>query len=502
MSELSVYVLGRMREGLFPGDKALRAAAADVAIEPRTTQLLHAWRVPLALGALSGAISAALLWLGPPGNDTAAHVYQLWLYQHHGLTPWDNYWYSGRWVFVTYSLLYYPLAAVVGIKLLAVISVATAAAAFARLVRWTPAAVTFAVVWGAYTISGAYPFMLGAALALLALLTRRVWLFALLAALTWAVSPLAVLMLAVAVVGMRRRKESLITLGLIALQVVLAHVFHGRGHFPFPWPEILAALVFSVGGAIFARDRALRGIFVAYTALVVLSVAFQSQLGENAARLRFAALPLALLVVRGHRLWIAVPLVALCTAYNITPLAIAYEKGREERAHNHSFWVPAIDFLRAHEDPNFRVNAIDTVGHWEAVHLPEAGFPITRGWYRQDDFPENEILYSDDLNMKTYVRWLHERGVRYVLVPRDRLDYSSKREAVVAAKLHFVTRRGDVSIYEVPRPRSIAPGATILRLTHDQVTLRVPKAGRYTLAIRGHETFVAPRSGTFTLDFS
>ena len=334
-----------------------------------------AWRFPLALGALAGAISAALLWLGPPGNDTAAHVYQLWLFQHHGLTPWDNYWYSGRWVFVTYSLMYYPLAAIVGIKPLAVLSIAIGAAAFARLVRWKPAAVTFAVVWGAYTISGAYPFMLGAAFALPALLTRRVWLFALLAALTWAASPLAVLMLAVAVVGMRRRKESLITLGLIALQVVLAHIFHGRGHFPFPWPEILASLVFSVGGAILARDRALRGIFIAYTALVVLAVAFQSQLGENAARLRFAALPLSLLVVRGHRLWIAVPLVALCASYNITPLVISYDQGRDERAHNHSFWVPAIDFLRAHEDPNFRVNAVDTVGHWEAVHHSRGRLP-------------------------------------------------------------------------------------------------------------------------------
>jgi len=486
-----------MAEGL-----SLSHGLASLGRRGRTRRLLLAWRVPLALGALAGAISATLLWLGPPGNDTAAHVYQLWLFQHHGLTPWDNYWYSGRWVFVTYSLLYYPLAAIVGIKPLAVLSIAIGAAAFARLVRWKPATVTFAVVWGAYTISGAYPFMLGAAFALLALLTRRLWLFALLAALAWAVSPLAVLMLAVAVVGMRRRRESLITVGLIALQVVLAHIFHGRGHFPFPWPEILAALVFSVGGAILARDRALRGIFVAYTALVVLAVLFQSQLGENAARLRFAALPLSLLVVRGHRLWIAVPLVALCASYNITPLVISYDQGRDERAHNHSFWVPAIDFLRAHEDPNFRVNAIDTVGHWEAVHLPEAGFPITRGWYRQDDFPENEILYSDDLNTKTYVRWLHERGVRYVLLPRDRLDYSSKREAVVATTLHFVTRRGDVSIYETPRPRPIAPGATILRFTHDQVTLRVPKAGRYTLAIRGHETFVAPRAGTFTLDFS
>ena len=134
--------------------------------------------------------------------------------------------------------------------------------------------------------------------------------------------------------------------------------------------------------------------------------------------------------------------------------------------------------------------------------MPEAGFPITRGWYRQDDFPENEILYSDDLNLRTYVRWLHERGVRYVLVPDDRLDYSSKREAAVATKLHFVTRRGDVSIYEAPRPVPIAPGADILSLTHERVTLRVPRAGRYALAIRGHETFVAPRAGTFTLDFS
>jgi hypothetical protein len=470
--------------------------------DPRAKELSLVWRDSVALGVLAGAIAAALLWLGPPGADTAAHVYQLWLFRHHGLTPWDNYWYSGRWVFVTYSFLYYPLAAFVGIKVLAILSVATASAAFARLVRWTPATVTFALVWGAYTISGAYPFMLGAAFALLALLTRRVWLFAILAALTWAASPLAVLMLAVAVVGLRRRMESLLTLALMGLQVVLAHIFHGRGHFPFPWPEILASLVFSVGGAVLARGRALRGIFLAYAGLVVLSVTFQSQLGENAARLRFAALPLALLVVRGHRFRIAVPLVALCAAYNVTPLLSSYEKGRDEHAHHRAFWASAIQFLRAHDDPNFRVNALDTVGHWEAVRLPEAGFPITRGWYRQDDFPENAILYSDDLNLKTYVSWLHSRGVRYVLVPQDRLDYSSRREAVVAAKLHFVTRRGHVAIYEVPHPRRIVPGATIVRLTHDQVRLRVPRAGRYTLAIRGHEHFEAPRAGTFTLDFS
>jgi hypothetical protein len=475
--------------------------AGEVALGPRATRLTLEWRDEIVLGALAAAVGAALLWFGPPGADTAAHVYQRDLFRNEGLVTWDNFWYSGRHVFVTYSWLYYPLAALVGIKLLATLSLGAAAAAFTRLVEWTPAALTFAVVWGLYALSGAYPFMLGVAFALLALLSRRSWVFALLAALAWAASPLAVLLLAVVVVGLRRWRAAAFTLALIAFQIVLAHLYHGRGHFPFPWSELIAALVFAGGGTIVARGR-VRRFFAAYLAFVLLAFAFQSQLGENAARLRYMAIPLSLLAVRRRPLWVAAPLVALCISYNLSPLVWNYVKGADERANRRSYWTPALAFLRAHRDPNFRVNALDTVTHWEAVYVPEAGFPITRGWYRQDDFPENEILYSDDLNLKTYVRWLHERGVRYVLVPDDRLDYSSKREAAVATKLHFVTRRGDVSIYEAPRPVPIAPGANILRLTHEGVTLRVPRAGRYTLAIRGHETFVAPRGGTFTLDFS
>src|SRR5579859_7701935 len=43
---------------------------------------------------VAGLIAAALLWLGPPGSDTAAHVYQRWLLMRHGFASWDNYWYS------------------------------------------------------------------------------------------------------------------------------------------------------------------------------------------------------------------------------------------------------------------------------------------------------------------------------------------------------------------------------------------------------------------------
>ena len=42
----------------------------------------------------------------------------------HGFTLWDNFWYAGRYAFVGYSVLYYPLAALLGIRLLAVLTIA------------------------------------------------------------------------------------------------------------------------------------------------------------------------------------------------------------------------------------------------------------------------------------------------------------------------------------------------------------------------------------------
>src|SRR5471030_1068883 len=86
-----------------------------------------------AVAAAAGA--AALVWLGPPGADLAAHVYQRAMFIQHGFALWSNYWYAGHYRYITYSLLYYPLAAVIGIKLLAVATAALAAAAFTTLVR-------------------------------------------------------------------------------------------------------------------------------------------------------------------------------------------------------------------------------------------------------------------------------------------------------------------------------------------------------------------------------
>ena len=120
-------------------------------------------REALLSAAAAASIAALLAWLGPPGTDLAAHAYQRTLFLQHGFTLWNNFWYAGRYSFVTYSILYYPLAAFLGIKLLAVATIALASLAFAVVLwrewgaetRWSSR--TFAVVWAGIVLSAAFP---------------------------------------------------------------------------------------------------------------------------------------------------------------------------------------------------------------------------------------------------------------------------------------------------------------------------------------------------------
>jgi hypothetical protein len=164
----------------------------------------------LAPTASAAALAALLVWLGPPGADLAAHAYQRTVFLEHGFVLWNNFWYAGRYSFVTYSILYYPLAAALGIKLLAVLTVALAVGAFAVSVRqeWGREATWsirgFAVVWALLVLSAAYPFMLGSAFALVAIcfLQRRLlWPFTAFTVLTLAASPVAFLLLVVVLLG-------------------------------------------------------------------------------------------------------------------------------------------------------------------------------------------------------------------------------------------------------------------------------------------------------------
>jgi hypothetical protein len=493
----------------------LRSGGASTRTLP-PMETARAVRREAALSAAAAAgIAALLAWLGPPGSDLAAHAYQRTVFLQHGFALWNNFWYAGRYSFVTYSLLYYPLAALLGIRLLAVATIATASLAFAVVLgrqwgstaRWSSR--TFAVVWAGIVLSAAFPFALGVALALLALWAlqaRRTWRFAALAGLTLAASPVAFLLLAVllASLALSQRWETRRLVGPAvavaaagAVEVLLWRAFPGGGRYPFSVAELVPALVFcGIGAAVtwhVEGARPLRPFFVLYAVTCVVVFAVPSAIGENIARMRFAAIPLAVLALslRSFRpRWMTVVVLALAISWNVTPLAASYVKGSADTAAQQSLWQPAIVYLHAHLTPGYRVEAVDTTGHWEAVYLPKAAIPLARGWFRQDDFPENAVLYSR-LGPHTYRAWLRGLGVRYVVYWRGPVDYSARGEErlLVSGRsgLEPVLDTGNLLIYEVPHARPILTGpgsARVLALSQSRVRLRVGRPGVYRLAVR------------------
>jgi hypothetical protein len=464
------------------------------------------------LSAVAAAAAAALLaWLGPPGSDLAAHAYQRTLFLQHGFTFWNNFWYAGRYSFVTYSVLYYPLAALVGIRLLAVATVAAAALAFALVLgrEWGPVARwssrTFAVVWAAIMLSAAFPFTLGVAFALFGLLAiqaQRRWSFAVLALLTLAASPLAFLLLALVLAGIGISRGArggvlvpAVTLGVAGtIELLLWRAFPSGGHFPFSNAEFAAACVFcGIGIGMTWRveqARMLRYVFVVYLAAILVLFFVPTTIGENIARLRYLAIPVCVLALSLRR-WRPLPVclvaLGLAVAWNVSPLIGSYANGVGDETERAAEWTPVIRFLHANLSPSYRVEAVDTTGHWDAVYLPRAGIPLARGWFRQDDFPQNSVLYSP-LGSRAYLRWLHGLAVRYVVLTDAPPDYSARGEAALLRSgrsgLVPVWRGRHETIYAVPHPHPLLAGASVLRLTQTRVVLSLPHPGSYRLAIR------------------
>jgi hypothetical protein len=473
--------------------------------------------------ALAGSLAALLVWVGPPGTDFPAHLFQLDVYVQHGFALWTNYWYAGRYTFVGYSLLYYPLAALVGIKLLAVLSVATSAAAFTLVTRqaWGESTVWatrfFAVVAAASVLTASFPYGLGLALALVALvaIVRRhlIW-FSLLAALTFAASPLAFLFLLVvlAAVSVSRTRNEIVkpaaAAGSICLAgLVLWRLFPDHGHYPFAISELLAAVAFCGLGAALTwrveRARILKVFFLAYGAVCVLAYAIPSNLGENVVRLRYAAVPLLALTLslrRWRPLPVAILAFGLALSWNTSPLLYSLFRSSDDPSASQAYWQPVVGFLHHSLTPSYRVEAVGTAGHWEALYFAEAGIPIVRGWFRQDDFPQNAVLYQD-LNRSSYLSWLRRLSVRYVVLTDARPDYSARDEADLLRSgrsgLPVVFTSAHATVYAVPSPTPLVTGPGRPRvdaLNESSVTLTLSRPGNYHLGISYSPYLRAPNS--------
>ena len=139
----------------------------------RLSPMSAAWHRPLVREAVLSAVGAAalagaLLWLGPPGVDLAAHAYQRTFLLQHGFAVWNNFWYAGRYSFVTYSFIYYPLAVAARDQAARRCSRSpprAAGFALARRARVGPegplSSRTFVILWPGVVLTAAFPFLLG-----------------------------------------------------------------------------------------------------------------------------------------------------------------------------------------------------------------------------------------------------------------------------------------------------------------------------------------------------
>src|SRR5207237_1017609 len=169
-------------------------------------------------------------------------------------------------------------------------------------------------------------------LAIAALQHGRRRLFALLLFLTLLASPLALLLLVLVLAGgaverpPRRATVAVIVIA-VAIELILRRLFPDQGKFPFSVADLVP-----------------------------------------------------------RRIVLAVPLVAIAGFWNISALAHTVRAAAADPAHSSTYWQPAIKYLRSHLSASYRVEAVDTIEHWPAAYLPDAGIPIVRGWYRQNDF--------------------------------------------------------------------------------------------------------------------
>ena len=479
----------------------------------------------LACTGLAAGVTLLLGLLMVPGIDAPAHLFQTWLYRHGGFDVWNNYWYAGRYEFVNYSMLYYPLAAHLGQLGVLVPCSAVLGGSFAVVCRreWGDAArgpsITFAVTAPfIMMIGGTYPFLAGIAASLAALLLlqrgRRI-LFGIAVLLALAFSPLSFSLLCAVLAGvvlgqvrplhtLRLHRAALATMVLIfVVGVVLQRAFPSQGWYPYDLTDAGIVLVFSLAGlwvaGRHARTRSMRALFAVYLALNLIAFLLKGPIGSNPSRLfAIAGAPMLWLTAnlnpRRSRL-IVIPIIALAVGVQVGPKVRDAYSAWENPAAQRSYWRPALRFVHDHraQDGGYRVEAVSTWGHWEAYYVARAGIPLARGWFRQEDFPQNGSLYNDDMTPADFRNWLRSVGVRYVLLPDAPLDYSSIREASLLRSgrsgLTVAGRTRHWTFYELPNPTPIvtAPPGRWAKLTYlgqERVVVEVSGPGRYVARIR------------------
>lgn len=474
--------------------------------------------------ALAVALPLAIAWLivSPPAADLAAATYRSDLFARAGFTLWDTGWYGGHHM-PAYSLLSPALGALLGVRLLAALSVAAAAALFGALAgEWLPrsaaraAAVVFAVGLSVSLLSGRVPFDLGLALALAALLALARGPLALaigLGAVAAVASPvdgafLALVALAIAAGaaagGGASRRDLAGPLALVATGLVpvaaLAAAFPEGGFEPYAassfWPQLAGTIAVGAAVALAGRlgPRARAAVIAGaalYAVALIGSYVIRTPMGSNSARLgELLAAPLAAGALWGGRraLLVAMAPALLYWQLSTPPFDLASIAG--DPAVSASYYQPLRGELeRLTGRQPVRVEVPLTRGHYEAAYLAGGNIMLARGWERQLDERYNALFYGARLTAPAYRAWLAENGVAYVALPDARIDFAAGTEAALIERglpfLAPVWRSAHWRLYAV---RGAAPlarrPARLEAIGGDWFSLQAPHAGAWPVRLR------------------
>jgi hypothetical protein len=456
-----------------------------------STSAAPAWGLAALLGAL-------YMLLAPPSADLAAQAYRSGL----GLVLWDGSWYGGHHM-PGYSVLFPPLAALVGPRLVGVVSAVAAAWFFERLVRdregGRVAALWFAVASVTSLLTGRLTFALGVAVGLACVLAAargRPRLAAVLAAITSLASPVAgaFVVLAVAAWWIAHRGWQPLLVGAFAVlpTAVLVVAFPEGGSFPFVatsfWPAL--AVVVAVGFAIPTEARSVRAGVALYALAMVASFALASPMGGNVVRLGalFAGPVLTALLWKRNRRVLALLALPLVYWQWVAPVDDWARAATDPSVHK-SYYTGLLGFFASRDTAPFRVEIPFTDNHWESRWVaPQV--PLARGWERQVDLKRNRIFYDGKpMTAWKYRAWLDENAVRYVAVPDAPLDYSARKEARLVRAglpyLHLVWSDAHWRVYEVHDPHPLATGAArVTSLGPQRVGLHAKRTGNVDLRVR------------------
>jgi hypothetical protein len=485
-------------------------------VAARSSPLALAARHPAAL--LAAILAGAWMLVYPRTPDLAAQAYRVQLFHGSGFAVWDNNWYAGHHV-PGYSLLFPPLAGVLGLRLLGALAVIASALLFSVLVdeRWgrgaRAAGMWFAVAAAGDLWIGRITFALGAMLGLAAVLAAvrgRTLACALLGAACAAASPVAGLFLVLggvahALTGGTVRRAAALAVPALAVALALAALFPEGGRQPFATTSFLAtiaaALAFlalaGLAGLAGREQRLLRVGGALYVAAVVLSLLVSTPMGSNVARLAILfAGPLLICAAssRGAQPWngwrggaLAVALVGL-GAWTLFGPVRELRKVSGDPSVTAAYYRPVAAFLGAHLRAPARVEVPFTRSHWEATLLG-GHVALARGWERQLDTRYDRLFFAGALTAAAYRAWLSQTAVRYVALPDARLDVSSVAEArLIRSGLPFlrpVWSDAHWRVYQVDGAQPMASGpGELTALPRDGFELRADRPGRFIVRVR------------------